>query len=84
MGLVFCFVLIGKFFYYGGNKYEGEWKDDKKHGQGKKSDLFNNLLISLLNTFIGKFIWKYGDIYEGEWENDKKHGKGKKNDLSYD
>jgi len=27
---------IGKWFWNNGNRYEGEWKDDKKHGQGKK------------------------------------------------
>jgi len=36
--LSFHFILcfIGKLFLNNGDKYEGEWKDDKKHGQGKK------------------------------------------------
>ena len=37
---LFCFKFqIGKFFWNDGNRYEGEWKDDKKNGQGKKSDI---------------------------------------------
>jgi len=39
VGLIFYFALIGKFFWNNGNRYEGEWKDDKKNGQGKKSDI---------------------------------------------
>jgi len=29
-------ALIGKLFYNDGGRYEGEWKDGKPHGQGKK------------------------------------------------
>jgi len=34
----FYFVFIGKFFCNSGSRYEGEYKDGKRHGQGKKSD----------------------------------------------
>jgi len=27
---------IGKWFWNNGDRYEGEWKDGKEHGQGKK------------------------------------------------
>jgi len=39
---------IGENFWNDGNRYEGEWKDSKYHGQGKKSDLFNDSLILTL------------------------------------
>jgi len=66
---------IGKFFWNNENRYEGEWKDGKKHGQGKKRYLLNDLLIlALFNVLIGKFFWNVGDRYEGEWENGLKHG----------
>jgi len=29
--------LIGKIFWNDGTIYEGEWENDKMHGQGKKS-----------------------------------------------
>jgi len=41
----FYFALIGKFFWNDGRRYEGECKDGNPHGQGKKSALFNYLLI---------------------------------------
>ena len=34
------FFQIGTFFFNDGDRYEGEWKDDKMHGQGKKSYWF--------------------------------------------
>ena len=74
-------MLKGKIFYNDGKIYEGEFKDGKKHGQGKKSDLLNNLLIlTLFNTLIGKFFCNNGDKYEGEWEEGWINGKGKKFD----
>jgi len=36
--LILCF--IGKFFWNNGNRYEGKWKDDIMHGQGKKEDIY--------------------------------------------
>jgi len=29
---------IGKFFWNYGDIFEGEWKDDKKHGKGKEGN----------------------------------------------
>jgi len=34
--LTLFYDSIGKFFYPYENRYEGEWKDGKKHGLGKK------------------------------------------------
>jgi len=31
---------LGKWFCYNGDRYEGEWKDDKKHGEGKKEVIY--------------------------------------------
>ena len=45
-----------------GDKYVGEWKDDKKHGQGTY-------------TFGNESQWA-GGKYVGEWKDDKKHGQG--------
>jgi hypothetical protein len=32
-------AFIGEFFWNNGDRYEGKWKDDKKHGKGKKIPL---------------------------------------------
>jgi len=50
------------------------------HGQGRKSDWLNDLLIlTLFNTLItGKFFYNNGDKYEGEWEAGWINGKGNK------
>jgi len=63
--------LIGKFFFNDERRYDGEWKDNKVHGQGKKRDL---LILTLFNVFIGKFFWKNGNKYEGEFKNSKPNG----------
>jgi len=64
-------AFIGKFFWNDGSRYEGEWKDDKRNGQGKKSALLNYLLIlTLFNAFIGKYFGNDGRRYEGEWKDD--------------
>ena len=39
---------IGKWFGYFGIIYDGEWKDDKNHGQGKK-EVINLCLIDFFN-----------------------------------
>jgi len=73
--LILFNTLIGKFFNSDGERYEGEWKDGMKHGQGKKSDL---LILTFFNTLIGEFFSNNGDKYEGEWEAGWINGKGNK------
>ena len=63
---------IGEYFRNNGDRYEGEYKDDKIHGQGNKSALLNYLLIlTLFIALIGKYFWNDGDRYEGEYKDDK-------------
>jgi hypothetical protein len=78
--------------------YIGEWKYDKKYGNGIEKNFFGYVGIKVympdeydgqwkndMKHGKGKFTNKDGDVYEGEWFNDKKHGKGKlvfKNDGS--
>jgi len=55
----------GKLTFANGNVYEGEFRDDMRHGKG---------------TLYCKEIYDdgevYEEIYEGYWENDMKNGKG--------
>ncbi len=50
------------YYYENGNKYDGEYLDNKRNGKG---------------TFTwGEKKWR-GDKYVGDWVQDKRHGRGK-------
>jgi len=74
-----CF---GTFTFASGNKYVGEFKNGKRHGQGTftyaggdgekyvgefKNDKYNGQ---------GTYTYADGDKYVGEWKDDKIHGQG--------
>ncbi|CAF1066575.1 unnamed protein product [Rotaria sp. Silwood1] len=63
-----------------GNRYEGEWKDGKKHGKGKM-DYANGYKyigdwVGDVATGEGIFMWTNDDQYEGQYQNGQRHGKG--------
>lgn len=77
---------LGVCTYPDGEKYEGDWKDDRKIGQGRvgvkvgtcvypNGDKYEGHVVDERN---GKGVMNYanGDRYEGEWKNDKREGKG--------
>jgi len=64
-------VLIGQKIWKSGPIYEGEWKDSKQHGQGKKS---NFLILALFNNLIGELFENNGIRYEGEWKDGAYYG----------
>ena len=73
-----CF---GTFNYTSGNKYVGEWKDDKRHGQGTFTYAAGDKYVGEFkdNLFHGQGTYTYyasGDKYVGEWKDDKRHGRG--------
>ena len=68
-----------------GDKYVGEWKDDKQHGQGTYYYLADNEFKG--DKYVGEwkdgaihgqgtYIWADGDRYQGAWKDGKKHGPG--------
>ena len=65
---------------YKGDKYEGEWKNDKRDGKG--IDIFHNGAKYEGDYKNGKFdgkgilIFPNGDRYEGDFKDDKQEGKG--------
>ena len=73
--------------YKNGSKYEGQWKNDKRHGKGiYTTQNYNNPNYAGI-LYEGEFnndkiegygIGKYssGDQYEGEWKNNKQYGRG--------
>ena len=65
-----------------GYKYNGEWKEDLLHGQGKfifkSGDVYEGELKDGKYNGQGKYISKDGDVYEGEWKDGEINGQGKK------
>jgi hypothetical protein len=77
----FLHDCTGSFNYSDGAKYDGEWRHDRKHGQG-------TFTFPDGGEYTGE--WKYGNkygqgtytfpdgaIYTGAWGADKKNGQGK-------
>lgn len=64
---IYFFDIIGVFQYADGEKYDGDWLDNKKSGKG------NSLFY---NYKKGIYAYASGDRYEGEWQDGKRHGKG--------
>jgi hypothetical protein len=67
-------------FLCDGNRYEGEWKDDKQEGRGVMRYYDGSKYEGewRYDDKEGKGIMIYsgGSKYEGEWKNDKMEGKG--------
>ena len=65
----------------GTQRYEGEWKEDKRCGFGKilyaNGDRYEGEWLDNLRHGQGKFYYTNGNFYEGEWLDDLKHGQGK-------
>ena len=72
-----CF---GSYTSDNGNKYVGEWKDDKQHGQGTYTWVSGEKYVGEFkdrkkhgqgtNTYVN------GDKYVGEFKDGKRHGQG--------
>jgi len=66
--------------YADGSVYEGDWKDDKKHGEGKCTFADGSVYEGeLKNDKVhgeGKCTFASGEVYEGELKNGKRHGEG--------
>ena len=83
---------FGTFIDSKGNKYIGEWKDDKFNGKGRlfstKGDYYEGYFTDGVMEGRGMFYSKVrGYKYLGEFQNNKFHGKGKlvyENKISYE
>jgi len=59
--------------------FEGEWKDDRKHGKGTYiGELYSGEFKDGHGKMHGKGIYNYasGSVYDGEWKDSMMHGKG--------
>ena len=71
---------------YGGD-YIGDWKDDKRHGQGSLNYIFGGKWNGKrLKPFIGGPSGIKDGVtgsYVGGWKDDKRHGHGSERESSY-
>ena len=66
--------------YADGDKYVGEHKDGKKHGQGTYTYASGDKYVGEYKDGKyhgqGTYTWANGDKYVGEWKDDNYHGQG--------
>ena len=67
--------------YKNGDRYEGNWKNDKKEGKGtyyftQKGDIYKGYFLNDYPNGKGIYYYKNGDRYEGMFKDGKKDGEG--------
>ena len=71
---------IGTYTYVDGDKYVGEFKNNKRHGQGTYTFASGSKYVGEFknSNYNGQGTYTYadGDKYFGEYKNGKKHGQG--------
>ena len=71
---------VGTYAFTNGDKYVGDFKDGKEHGQGTYTWKNGNKLTGIWKygyaTGFGTYTKPNGHYYEGEWKNSKSHGHG--------
>lgn len=72
---------IATYIWKHGSLYQGQWKDHKKHGQGRliyaNGDCYQGEFKADKKDGQGKYTFANGlEEYEGGWANDQEHGKG--------
>ena len=72
-----CF---GIYTFSNGDKYEGNWKNDLKHGQGlstyKSGDMYLGEFKNNTKHGYGNYFYASGDKYTGQFKNDDINGIG--------
>lgn len=62
------------------NRYEGEYVDGKRNGEGllhyPDGSTYEGHWNGGDKSGVGTYTYANGDTYEGEWKDNQKHGKG--------
>ena len=70
----------GIYTWSNGDKYVGEFKDDKMHGQGKftweDGRAYEGAYVDDKKQGHGRFSWPDGRLYDGLWFDGRQHGIG--------
>ena len=71
----------GKLWGLGGDVYEGEWRENRKHGTGRHSlpdgAVYEGEFDYDRRHGHGRLFYPNGDLYDGDWIEDNKHGRGR-------
>ncbi|MBT6529689.1 MAG: hypothetical protein HOK99_02105 [Betaproteobacteria bacterium] len=80
LALCVAWLFAGRKVWADGGKYEGGYKDGKKHGHGillyVGGNRYEGEFKNGVRTGHGVFDWENGDSYVGAFKNDKIHGRG--------
>lgn len=72
---------IGPYRYPNGATYFGQYKNGKRHGEGKQiwhdGSIYEGQWKDDRTNGKGRLIHAEGDVFEGQWANDKTNGYGK-------
>lgn len=70
----------GVYTWPDGDRYEGNFMDDKKHGYGTyryaHGSVYTGTWSADMANGRGSFKWSNGDMFDGNWKNDLRNGKG--------
>jgi hypothetical protein len=72
---------FGVMRWQNGDRYEGEWKDGLRHGQGSyfckaTAGKYNGMYANDVKNGAGTYKYANGDEYDGEWKDGLRHGEG--------
>merc|ERR1712070_1295217 len=72
---------MGKYTWKDKRQYEGEWLNNKMHGNGvfvwQDGRRYEGEYKNNQKDGKGVYKWSCGRVYHGEWKNGKQHGIGK-------
>ena len=71
----------GVCYYKNGDKYDGNWKENKREGKGvffhnETGEVYKGNFSNNKPNGMGIYYYKNGDRYEGMFKDGKKHGEG--------
>ena len=72
--------LLGIYNWCDGRRFEGDWVNNKMHGQGvftwSDGRRYEGEYVDDKKEGWGRFVWPDGREYVGHWKNGKQHGEG--------